>query len=1069
MKLLTNFDLYELSHAIGWTLIHSIWQATIVGGIIWLLFRFISKDNARVRYALSGLALVLICIASAITFYRYLPSNTSFTPSDVSAQLKSNGILHIEETFFAKLWSQIQIHLEITFPYLVKIWMIGILFLSINLILKYIHTQKLKKHLTYPLRSDYKTIADRLVLKYNLKQNILFKESGLLDIPSVIGYFKPIVLLPVSMLSGIPENQLEIIIAHELAHIRRHDYLLQFIQGIIELIFFYHPVVWWLSSVVNAEREHICDDLAVKVCGESLTLIKALNNMEAIRKKQYELVLGFSGKNGKILNRIKRILRPKASTNPRRERFMLSGVFTLLFAGLFLISNFAISGNTDSQKAFYSKINILEKTINQPEKSIQNEALPIDLVNENSKNDQEKKKQKKENKTKVVATASEIEEVTEVEELEMPPMPPLPPAVNMPTNSFNFPEFNFPKDSVKSDKWVKMKADKIIKEQLEEMKSAEKEMKDMKIDLDVDQMRKELQKGLKDLNFNSAEFQNEMKEQQIEIEKQLKELTDGNFTREQKLQKRELENHLKEIEENTELSKKEREQLKSELQETVERMNSKEFQDQLKKQLEDAKESLEHHKAEFESGEFENQLKEQRENIQQELEKIESPEFQEKINQQIKESKTRIQEQIKRVNSEEYRKELEKYIKKNPKRSFNQDSITPSRWVKTGHIIPTLGNLSNQGYHGITQFRSLSYEAPNRQPLIILDGKKITRAQMEQMSPDKFASISVLKDASASKLYGEEAKNGVILITSKSQNSDKKEEYHSDKIDEVVVLGGGSMKNPDILTVGYGTNWKEGHPLYVVNGKILSDQNIKQLDKNDIENINIIKGEAATEKYGKKGENGVIEITSKANSKPRVKMRMGNTKNPLYILDGNKVPAEVVTRIHPDDIERMNVLKGKEAIKKYGESAQNGAVEINSKGLKFKDPIKIDNAIYIVDGKITSTKKADKINPDDIESINVLKGKHAIEKYGEKAKNGVIEISTKPQNSKNKPVLKIKGASINNPLYIVDGKKMSAKKVNKINPDNIERVDVLKVDKAIEMYGEEAKNGVVIITSKTKN
>ncbi|MGK0291614.1 MAG: bla regulator protein BlaR1, partial [bacterium] len=472
-----------------------------------------------------------------------------------------------------------------------------------------------------------------------------------------------------------------------------------------------------------------------------------------------------------------------------------------------------------------------------------------------------------------------------------------------------------------------------------------------------------LQEGLKDLDFNSVEFQNEMKEHRIEIDKQLKEFSGGNFAREQELQKRELENHLKEIELNTELNKKEKEQIKTKLKETVERMNSKEFQDQLKKQLEDAKESLEQHRAKFESGEFENRMKEQRENIQQQLKKIESPEFQEKINKQIKESKTRIQEHIKKVNSDEYRKELEERIKNQPTSSlnydspelvtriFHQDSTTPLRTIRTSYKTPKQNGILSRsliplrgvrtGYRIPKQsgimFRSISDEDSSKQPLIILDGEKITRAQMDQISPNKIASISVLKDDSAIKLYGEEAKNGVILIDTKSQNPTKKGASHSAKIDEVVVLGYGNMKNIDPITVvGYGNNWKKGHPLYVVDGKILSDQNIKQLDKNDIE------------------------------------------------------------------------------------------------------------------------------------SINVIKDALAIEKYGEEAKHGVIEISTKPKNSKNEPIIKIKGASINNPLYIIDGKKTSAKKADKINPDDIESIDVLKGEHAIEKYGEKAKNGVVIITSKAK-
>jgi TonB-dependent SusC/RagA subfamily outer membrane receptor len=450
----------------------------------------------------------------------------------------------------------------------------------------------------------------------------------------------------------------------------------------------------------------------------------------------------------------------------------------------------------------------------------------------------------------------------------------------MPFNSFDAPEFNFPKDSLKSDKWVKMKADKIIKEQLKDMRSAEKEMKDMKIDLDVDQIRKELQEGLKDLDLNSAEFQNEMKEQQIEIDKQLKELSEENFAKEQGLQKKELEIHLKEIEGNTALNKKEKEQLKSELKETVERMNSKEFQDQLKKQLEDAKESLEQHRAKFESGEFENKLKEQRENIQQELKKIESPEFQEKINQQIKESKTKIQEQIKKVNSDEYRKELEESIKKSPetRKGLVQDHTS-------------IGN-------------------PEKQPLIILDGKKITRAQMDQISPNEIASISVLKDEASKSMYGEEAKNGVILITRKS---------HDQETTSAVRLNSGDTKKP---------------PLYILDGKKIDPEEMDKITHESIESLNVIKSEQAVEKYGKKGENGIIEITSKShNSKniPVIKIKGSSINNPLYIVDEKKISAKKAEKINPDDIESIDVLKGEHAIEKYGEEAKNGAVVIRLK------------------------------------------------------------------------------------------------------------------------------------------
>jgi bla regulator protein blaR1 len=954
---MTNINLYDWSQTIGWTLFHSLWQAAIIGGIIWLLFKFISKDNARVRYALSGLGLVLICLASSITFLRYIPKETSATVADLTDQINYSGLTQFNESYLSQLWTYLNAQIENSFPILVNIWLIGMLFLSINLIIKYINAQKLKKHLTFPLRSEYKEIADRIINKYQLKQKVIFKESGFLEIPSVIGYFKPIVLLPVSMLSGIPENQLEIIIAHELAHIRRHDYLLQFIQGIIELVFFYHPVVWWLSSVVNAEREHICDDLAVKICGESLTLIKALNNMEAIRKKQYEMVLGFSGKKGKVLGRIKRILRPKVTISPRRERFMLSGVFTLLFVGLFLISNFAISGNTNIQKTF-SKINVLDQ------KNFQ-EAISPEANSTITEQDKRKKKnQKKNDELQLVEEVEAVQELELVKEVDAVKETKSETSVTaMSVSPIDSHDFEFPKDSVKSEKWVKMKADEIIREQMEEMKSAAKDMQEMKFDFDLDKMKKELKESLKHLDFNSEEFQNEMKEQESEIEEQLKELSDENylkeFEKERELQKKELKNQLKEIEKSSELNKKEKENIKARLKESVERMNSTEFQNKLKKQLEKAKESLEKHQAEFKSGEFKQRIEEQRENIKRELKRIESAEFKENMNQRIQESKKQIQEHIKRINSDEYRKELEENIQKrsstapsygdskiiqnrfhlgltpmgNVRTGYHIDSITPMSNVKVGYPMPK--STVRTGFRVAPSYRNITPK--NGQPLIVLDGKTISRETMDQIPPNEIAKINVLKDATATALYGTVGgANGVILITSKS-------EANKLKADSVVVIGYGKSKGN--VRTGYkgpmrikSSSLSEDptkQPLIIIDGKKVSNEAMENIPPESIESISVLKDASAINKYGKEGANGVVLITSKAlnnKSQSSVRMKFGSDKNsPLFIVDGKKISPKKAEKIDPNKIESIDVLKGQNAIDQYGKKAKNGVVYIRMK------------------------------------------------------------------------------------------------------------------------------------------
>ena len=894
---MSNIEIHQLINAIGWTLIHSIWQIGIYGIIIWIIFRFISKDNARVKYSVAGLGLLFIFLTSVITFLHYISKipnsaveGTSITPELLLLLMKSSPI---ESNF----WDLNNLQVDKYFPVLVNLWIIGVFVLSLQMTISYLRTLKLKNHLAYPLNFPTQKIALKLVAKFDLKQNITFKESGYLQIPSLIGYFKPIVLLPVSMLSGIPENQLEIIIAHELAHIKRHDYLFQFIQGILELLFFYHPVFWWLSSVVNTEREHICDDLAVKVCGESLTLIKALNNMEAIRKKQYDLVLGLSGKKDNVLKRAQRILRPKTNVSPKLEKYVLSGLFVFLFTGLILISNLAVSGNSITGDQFFSKINVLDQGDPQvsPSKS--------SILEVQKKKDKKKKEKKKLQEVNELVSVEKIENAIEVEttpeaelvevpevEMEVAEVAEIAPVVEVEHEiEVVEPEVNFElhKDSLKSQKWVKMKTEEIIEEQKKAMEEAAKELEEAEFEFDFQEMQKELQEELKNLDINSEEFQKEMKEQQIEIEEQLRELSDEKFLKEfnkdRELQQKELQNHLKEIQENTDLSNSEKERITKKLKKTVEKINSKEFQNNLKEQLEKAKVSLEKHKAEFDSGKFEQKLLEQREVLKRQFEKMQSPEFKEKLEKQLKESKERIQEQMKKINTPEYRKKIEKQLKE------RGDTTKES----SARII-IKDNLNGKNA-----------------PIVIVNGNKISREEFKQIVPNSIESMTILKDETAMEIYGPEAKNGVILIQSKVDNK-----LSFDKMN----------------LVNYS---KENSPLYVVDGKIVLTTNKAELNPNKIESIDVLKGASAIELYGNQAENGAIIITSKnndSNNLESIRIKGSSGKNaPLYILDGKRINGKKLKKINKNTIESIEVYKDNFAIEKFGEKAKNGVVIITTK------------------------------------------------------------------------------------------------------------------------------------------
>ncbi|WP_421919210.1 M56 family metallopeptidase [Marinifilum sp.] len=822
---MNDINLFKLINAAGWTLLNSLWQITIVGAIIWLVFRLISKDNAKLRYGIASIGLSFVFVSFILTFVHYYLKRTGTMVETGNIDPEMMLLLLKNSSSSSDFFSFDNINFARYFPVIVNLWCIGVCVLSLHMTFNYLQSLKLKKHLTYPISNKTQKLASNLIKRFHLKQKVTFKESGYVQTPSLIGYFKPVVLLPVSMLSCIPYNQLEIIIAHELAHIKRHDYLFQFVQGILELLFFYHPVVWWLSSVVNTEREHICDDLAVKVCGESLTLIKALNNMEAIRKKRFELVLGLSGKKDNLFNRVQRILRPKAELGKRSDKLLISGLFVFLFSGLILISNFAISENAFSGKQFFSKINVIDQKQN---KKTDNNAVPL------QQDKKKKKKNKKANTTlestetvKVetetkdeVEITSEVEVVVEVEtapKMETEAVAEIDREVKVLMDV----DFDIPEDSLKSKEWLQKKVNKIIEEQKIELKEAAKELEEIKLEMNF----AELETALKELDIE--QIKNEMQEQQAELRKELEEFSNQNLIEqlelEKELQKKELSNELKEIESDRELSEKEKIVIKERIQETIERINSKEYKDQLKKNIERSKKSLQEHLDRIESGEFEQRLQKQRESLKKHIEKYHSPEYRKEFQDKLERSKERIYKHLEKLNTLEYRDQLEKIIQ-------GQEDSKNDQFVFAGQENSNFIQYSNLKFKG---------EVKENMPLYIIDDSLVDSNHIKYLDPDNIDGVSVLKNQKAIEIYGKEAEHGVVLIKSKNKGKNKP----------------AFLKNKE-------QNGKD-KPLYILDGKKISAKRFDEISPNQIKSINFIKGESAIEKYGKNAKNGVMEITLK--------------------------------------------------------------------------------------------------------------------------------------------------------------------------------------------------------------
>src|SRR5205814_4150217 len=124
------------------------------------------------------------------------------------------------------------------------------------------------------------------------------------QVPAVVGWVRPIVLVPASVFTGLTAEQIEALLAHELAHVRRHDYLINLLQTVTETLFFYHPAVWWVSRAIRNERENCCDDLAVEICGNTLAYVRALTDLEQMRQGMPRLAMAADG--GSLLSRVQR-------------------------------------------------------------------------------------------------------------------------------------------------------------------------------------------------------------------------------------------------------------------------------------------------------------------------------------------------------------------------------------------------------------------------------------------------------------------------------------------------------------------------------------------------------------------------------------------------------------------------------------------------------------------------------------------------------------------------------------------------------------------------------------------
>jgi beta-lactamase regulating signal transducer with metallopeptidase domain len=230
---------------------------------------------------------------------------------------------------------------DATLPVIVFVWLVGVAALMVRMAGGLWHVRRLQVRSLATDASRWQTAATRIAFRLGLRVDVHVVESALVDAPAAVGWLRPVVLLPIAALAHLTPSQVEAILAHELVHIRRHDFLVNLAQTLAETILFFHPGVWWVSGQIRAEREHCCDDMAVEVCGDPVDYAAALAELEAWRSRGTTLALAATG--GSLSGRVRRVLHLPMTHEPRSLSWAvtlgLTVVLAVVMSGVYVSSS----------------------------------------------------------------------------------------------------------------------------------------------------------------------------------------------------------------------------------------------------------------------------------------------------------------------------------------------------------------------------------------------------------------------------------------------------------------------------------------------------------------------------------------------------------------------------------------------------------------------------------------------------------------------------------------------------------------------------------------------------------
>ncbi|SEI54532.1 Signal transducer regulating beta-lactamase production, contains metallopeptidase domain [Dyadobacter sp. SG02] len=338
-NLLTSETTYALIRQMGLALGHSLWIGAITALLAAAVVVCTRRSRPEIRYNLLTGLLLLFIVATSVAFVQSGPAETG-EPSVTDIQpagIVREAVVSAEITPRQSVAGMAIDFLSQNIYAITLAWLVIVLVKIGGLAVGLYRLHQLKTRKIYGIGSYWERRVADFAQKMGIMQPVRILQSGLVKVPTVLGHFKPVILVPLGVITSIPADQIEMVLLHELAHIRRLDFFVNFVQRLTELLFFFNPGILWISKLIREEREHCCDDLALKYSGNQTTYIRALLSFREYQLNENVYELAFSGKGG-LVQRAKRIASRTNSTLGAVEKTVLLMVmlafftFSVLFA-----------------------------------------------------------------------------------------------------------------------------------------------------------------------------------------------------------------------------------------------------------------------------------------------------------------------------------------------------------------------------------------------------------------------------------------------------------------------------------------------------------------------------------------------------------------------------------------------------------------------------------------------------------------------------------------------------------------------------------------------------------------